>query len=285
MTGRIQSAVLGAGLLCAFAVCFVALGVGAKSHSSPAAKGPPPRKLTFNKHIAPIVFKNCAVCHHPGGSGPFDLMSYQDVSRRAEQIAMVTASRYMPPWLPEPGKGEFASERRLSDEEIRMIRQWVDAGTAEGKPSDLPPVPRFHEGWQLGEPDLVVKMLRPYTLRAGGEDVFRNFVIPVPLTRTRYVRALEILPGNKKVVHHANLLIDRTQSSRRLDAEDQEAGFGGMEIEVESESFEPQTHFLFWKPGTVTYPEPEGLAWRLNPGDDLVLNTHMQPSGKPEAIQ
>jgi tetratricopeptide (TPR) repeat protein len=269
MTGRAQPAVARTVFLCATAFGLVALAVRAKSLSAESDR--PPRRLTFNKDVAPIVFKNCAVCHHPGGSGPFNLLSYQDVSKRAEQIAMVTASRFMPPWL--------------SDDETRMIRQWVDQGAIQGNPSDLPPTPEFHEGWQLGEPDLVVKIAQTYTLRAAGEDVFRNFVFPVPLTRTRYVRALEILPGNKKVVHHANLLVDRTQSSRRLDEQESEVGFGGMEIEVESDSFEPQTHFLFWKPGTVTYPEPEGLAWRLNPGDDLVLNMHMQPSGKGEEIQ
>ena len=284
MTARTQLAILSTGFLCAAALCFVGAGFkpAPTESQSPAA---PPHKPTFNKHIAPIVFKNCAVCHHPGGSGPFNLLNYADVSKRAKQIAMVTGSRFMPPWLPEPGKGEFAGERRLSEVEIRTVRQWVDAGAPEGKPRDLPPLPKFHEGWQLGEPDLVVRMPQPYTLREAGPDVFRNFVFPIPVERTRYVRALEILPGNKKVVHHSNLLIDRTQSLRRLDALDPDVGFGGMEIEVESESFEPQTHFLFWKPGTVTYEEPPGLAWQLNPGDDLVLNMHMQPSGKPEPIQ
>ncbi len=285
MTSRTQLAVLSTVLLCAIGLGLMALAVRAQSLSSAAGDARPEHPVTFNKDIAPIVFKNCAVCHHPGGSGPFNLLNYEDVSKRAKQIAMVTGSRFMPPWLPEPGKGEFAGERRLSEVEIRIIRQWVDEGAPEGNARDLPPLPKFHEGWQLGEPDLVVQMPQPYTLREAGPDVFRNFVFPILLERTRYVRALEILPGNKKVIHHSNLLIDRTQSSRRLDAQDPDTGFGGMEIEVESESFEPQTHFLFWKPGTVTYEEPPGLAWQLNPGDDLVLNMHMQPSGKPEQIQ
>jgi len=254
--------------------------------ASPEVKTPPPpRALTFNKDIAPIIFHNCAECHHPGGSAPFSLLGYQEVKKRAQQIAKVTESRYMPPWLPEPGYGAFAGERRLSDEQIRVIRQWVEQGAAEGVPSDLPPAPRFHEGWQLGEPDLVIKMPVAYTLPAAGTDVFRNFVIPVPVTTTRYVRAVEILPGNKQIVHHANILVDRTQSSRRLDEQDPEVGFGGMDIRVESEHFEPDSHFLFWKPGTPPFTEPDGLAWRLEKGTDLVLNMHLQPSGKPEVIQ
>lgn len=245
----------------------------------------PPGALTFNKDIAPIMFQNCAVCHHAGGAGPFSLLSYQDVRKRAQQIAAVTESRYMPPWLPEPGHGKFADERRLSDEQIEMIRQWNAEGAVEGAALDLPPAPKFNEGWQLGRPDLVIKMAAAYTLPAGGTDVFRNFVIPIPVTTTRYVRAVEILPGNKKIVHHANLLIDRMRSSRRLDARDPEAGFGGMEVALESESFDPDSHFLFWKPGTVPWVEPDGMAWRLEPGTDLVLNMHLQPSGKPELIQ
>jgi Flp pilus assembly protein TadD len=245
----------------------------------------PPGMLTFNKDIAPIIFQNCAACHHPHGSAPFSLLSYRDVQKRAKQIAVVTKSRYMPPWLPEAGIGEFAGERRLREDQITTIQQWVGQGAAEGVPSDLPPAPKFNEGWQLNEPDLVIKMPEAYTLRAEGTDVFRNFVIPVPVSATRYVKAVEILPGNKRIVHHANILIDRTQASRRLDEKDPELGFGGMDITVESERFDPESHFLFWKPGTPPYTESEDMTWRLDKGTDLVLNMHLQPSGKPEMIQ
>ncbi len=191
----------------------------------------------------------------------------------------------MPPWLPEPGYGKFIGERRLSDEQIRMIQQWVVEGAIEGDPVDLPPAPKFNEGWLLGEPDLIVKMPVAYTVPAAGSDVFRNFVISVPVSKTRYVKAVEILPGNKQVVHHANLLIDRTRSARRLDEQDPEVGFAGMDIVIEAESFEPESHFLFWKPGTVPWVEPDGMAWPLGPDTDLVLNMHLQPSGKVEKIQ
>jgi Flp pilus assembly protein TadD len=132
---------------------------------------------------------------------------------------------------------------------------------------------------------MIIRMPRQYTLRAEGTDVFRNFVIPVPISTTRYVKAVEILPGNKRIVHHANILIDRTQASRRLDEKDPELGFSGMEITIESERFDPDSHFLFWKPGTPPYTEPEDITWRLDKGTDLVLNMHLQPSGKPEMIQ
>src|SRR5215813_10451828 len=243
------------------------------------------QQITFNKQIAPILFANCAACHHTGGAGPFGLIEYQEVKKRARQIVTVTGSRYMPPWLPEPGYGEFADARRLSDGQIETIRRWVEQGMIEGDKSDLPPAPSFNDAWQLGRPDLVVEMPQPYTLPAGTTDLFRNFVIPLPITKTRYVKAVELLPGDKKIFHHANILIDRTGGSRRRDEQDPEVGFGGMDVAIESESFDPDSHFLFWKPGSAPWVEPEGMAWPATPGADLVLNLHMQPSGKTETIQ
>lgn len=244
------------------------------------------KEVVFTRDIAPLVFENCAVCHQAGGSAPFSLLSYQEVKKRAQQIAVVTGKRYMPPWLPERGYGEFLAERRLEDEEIERIREWVDQGTVEGDPSDLPPVPEFRSEWQLGQPDLVVSMPESYTLPASGTDLFRNFVIPAAVPERRYVEVIEIDPGeSKKVIHHANILIDRTGSSRRLDDRDPDVGFAGMDLYLESPRFEPQSHFLFWKPGSAPVRELEGMSWPLDRGNYLVLNMHMQPSGKPEVIE
>jgi len=240
---------------------------------------------TFNKEIAPILFQNCAACHRPGEAAPFSLLTYADAKKRAKQIAEVTASRFMPPWLPEHGKGDFAGERRLSDAQVEAIREWAMAGAPDGNTADLPPAPRFIEGWQLGAPDLVVTLDRPYTLTASGSDVFRNFVLRPQIDTTRFVRAIEIRPGNKKVVHHANVLIDRSGSSRLRDGKDGAPGFPGMDLRIESDTFDPESHFLFWKPGTSYSEEPPDMAWRLDPGTDLVLNMHLQPSGKPETLQ
>ena len=244
-----------------------------------------PSQVTFNRDVAPIIFEYCAPCHRPGEAAPFSLLSYEDVKKRASQMATVTESRYMPPWLPEPGYGNFAGERRLSARQIETIRKWAEQGAVEGDVRDRPPAPAFTAGWQFGPPDLLVKMPHAYTLAAGGSDVFRNFVIPIPVTVTHYVKAIEIRPGNKRIVHHANLLIDRTGLSRHLERKDQEPGFPGMNLKVESEIFDPDGYFLFWKPGTSSYVEPDGMAWRLDNGTDLVLNMHLQPSGKQEVIQ
>src|SRR5262245_9417973 len=137
--------------LCAF--CLLAFIVAYRPYSNQAEAVRFSQQVTFNKHIAPIFFANCADCHHAGGAGPFSLLEYQEVKKRAGQIVTVTGSRYMPPWLPEPGYGELADARRLSDEQIETIRQWVEQGMIEGDGADLPPAPKFNEEWQLGKPD------------------------------------------------------------------------------------------------------------------------------------
>ncbi len=154
----------------------------------------------------------------------------------------------------------------------------------QGSPADLPPQPQFVKGWQLGKPDLIVKAAKPFQLPASGIDTYWNFILPIPINESRWVKAVEITPGDKRLVHHANILVDRLELSRKMETEPG-AGFGGMEIRIESELFDPDSHFLFWKPGTVPYVEPDGMALRLDKGTDLVLNTHLQPSGKPEVIQ
>ena len=250
----------------------------------PDSTGEPraPGTLTFNRDIAPIVFAACARCHHPGGSGPFSLLTYGDVKKRARQIVDVTSTRFMPPWLPEPGDHQFVAQRRLADEQIAALRRWVREGAVEGDPAGLPPPPQWTEGWQLGAPDLVVTLARPYTLAAEGTDVFRNFVIPVPVEVTRYVKAVELRPGNRRIVHHAVMQIDRTPSSRRLDERDAELGFGDMDM---GQSLPPDGHFIGWTPGKLPFAGIDGMAWRLDRGTDLVLQLHMLPSGKPERIQ
>jgi mono/diheme cytochrome c family protein len=259
------------------AVCalFASLGCGSQQENVPST-------VTYTRDIAPILYENCAPCHRPGESGPFPLLSYTDARKRARQIADVAAARYMPPWKPEPGYGEFVGARRLTDAQIVLLQRWAEGDTPEGDPAHLPPSPTWNEGWQLGEPDLIVEMPQAYTLAAGDGDVFRNFVIPLPLTQRRYVRALELRPGNPQVVHHAVIMMDRDGVARNQDARDAEPGFGGMEF---GEVQRPGGHFLGWAPGTTPYVVPDSLAWTLEAGNDLVLQLHMLPSGKPELVQ
>ena len=242
-----------------------------------------PRKVTFYGDIAPIVYQNCAPCHRPGESGPFPLLTYEDVKKHATQIADVTKRRYMPPWLPEPGYGDFIEERRLSNAQIQLIQNWVKQGFPAGLSDNAPAGPKFTSEWQLGRPDLVLQVPRPYQLGADGPEVFWNFIVPMPITATQWIRAIEIRPGNPRVVHHASIILDRSRAARRREQEPG-AGFAGMDLTVEETTFDPDGAFLAWKPGNIPAPEPEGMAWRADPGMDLVLNVHLRPAGRAESV-
>lgn len=250
--------------------------------SQSRASLPAAAPVTFTKDIAPIVFSHCAPCHRPDEIGPFSLLTYRDVRQQATQMASVTASRLMPPWKPRRGVGEFVGARALTDEQIDLIRRWVTEGAVEGNPADLPEPPRWVNGWQFGTPDLIVTMPETYVVRGDGGDVFRTFVIPIPTSVAKYVKAIEFRPGNPRVVHHANLGIDRTRSSRRLDLLDPEPGYvGGMVPDAEY----PPGYMLGWTPGQRPRPSPDGMAWRLESGSDLVVQLHLQPDGRPEPVQ
>ncbi|MCI0535931.1 MAG: tetratricopeptide repeat protein [Verrucomicrobiales bacterium] len=261
----------------------LALGLGHSVAFGAATLRESSLEITFAKDIAPIIFQNCAWCHRPGQSAPFSLLSYRDVQKRAKQIAEVTARRAMPPWLPEPGYGEFANDPRLTAEEIERIQRWVSQGTAEGRAKDLPRLPDWREEWQLGQPDLIVQAPQAYQLSADGKDVYRNLVIPIPTGSTRYVKGVEFKPGNPKVVHHAFVNIDSTRQSRRLAEKEKPNGFAGMELPETAHM--PGGQLLGWQPGKVASFSPPGLSWVLEKNTDLVLQLHLHPSGKPEQVQ
>ncbi len=142
----------------------LAMAVTMMKDHAVAAQG----SVTWSGEIAPLVYGNCTTCHHPGGAGPFSLLTYQDARRWGPRMAAVTSSRYMPPWLPEPGYGDFADERRLGNEQIALIAKWVAAGMPEGDASAAPRLPVYSETWQYGTPDLILSVERPFTLAASG---------------------------------------------------------------------------------------------------------------------
>jgi hypothetical protein len=240
----------------------------------------PPGQVTYGGHIAAIVQRRCVPCHQPGQAGPFPLLTYVDVRKRSADVARVTAERIMPPWLPDQTGPKLMGERRLSTEELGLIQQWIADGAPEGRAIGSASVIGTND-WQLGQPDLIVMMPQPYRVPAEGRDIYRNFVVAVPVARRRYVRAIEFKPGNPRVVHHAFLKIDSSDESRRADAADAEVGFEGMDANATV----PGGHFLGWQPGRFAELMPEGLAWPLEPGSDLIFETHLNPSGKIEPVQ
>jgi Flp pilus assembly protein TadD len=179
----------------------------------------------------------------------------------------------MPPWLPEPGHGEFADARVLPSTAIETLQRWASTGAPRGVDADLPPRPQWKDGWQLGTPDLVVEAPEAFTLTAGAGDVFRSFALTIPVSRARWVRGIEIRPGSPRAVHHASLAIDPTSVSRDLDASDPAPGFDGAMLSPEARS--PGSRALGWTPGMRPAFEPDGMAWRLDAGSDLVVELHL----------
>jgi hypothetical protein len=238
--------------------------------------------VTFARDIAPIVYDKCVTCHRSSGPAPFSLETYRDVRQRASVIAAVTKSGFMPPYRATSEAGRFAGQQHLTPQEAELIDEWVAGGALEGDERGRPPLPRFADGWQLGKPDLVVTPNAAYQLPAGGSDVFRIFVMPLPVTTTKYVVGIEFHPGNARVVHHANIRLDRTTGSRDLDLRDPAPGYDGL---LARSAVYPEGHFLGWTPGQVAPLVSSNLAWRLDPGTDLVVQLHMQPSGADEDVQ
>jgi hypothetical protein len=162
----------------------------------------PAKSVTFNRDVAPILFKNCAECHRPGEAAPMSLLSYKDARPWARSIREKVVSRQMPPWHADPHVGEWANDRRLSKSDIDTISAWVDAGAPEGDAKDLPAAPKFVEGWNIGKPDMVLTMPDEFTLEANGPDEYQYFEIPTNFTEDKYVQMAEARPGNRKIVHH-----------------------------------------------------------------------------------
>jgi tetratricopeptide (TPR) repeat protein len=289
---------------CALAVIALVAVVGACARTAEQSENTAPRAVTFNSDVAPILFENCASCHRPiddaapkpaattglaqrtGSSddpicvagAPFSVLDYESVRRNARRIASAVQRRAMPPWLPESGHGAFAGERRLRDDQIALITKWADSGAPEGDPAAAPTPPAFAGGWQLGTPDLVLTLPEPYVLEPGSRDVFRNFVIPVPITATRYVRAVEFRADRPQVLHHADLAVDLGRVSRALDRADPGPGFATMDG--------AQVHNVYgWSPGKVATMEASDNAWTLDPGTDFVLLLHMIAGAKSEPVQ
>jgi hypothetical protein len=232
--------------------------------------------VTFAEHIAPIVLQNCASCHRPGEVGPFPLLTYNDVRKKARLIQKVTESRRMPPWHPEPGHGEFRNERRLTDAQIAMIQRWVETGMAEGDPARLPKLPPFPDGWQLGKPDLVVTMDKAFKVPATGRDIYRNFVLPLNLTEDKWVTAIELRPSARTVVHHVLYFLDTTGRARAKDGQGGQPGYSGGGFSVGARSVGG------WAAGRTAEHLPLDLGLPFPKGADLILSTHFHPSGKVE---
>lgn len=236
--------------------------------------------VTYNKHVAPILWEHCASCHRPGQVGPFSLLKYSDAAKRAAFLSEVAESRQMPPWRAIHGYGDFHDNARLSTRELALLATWAESGTPEGSAADRLEPPRFSDDWHLGTPDLVITMPEPFTVPAGGVDIYRAFVLPIPLERDAAVAAVEFRPGNRRIVHHARFFVDSTDDCRKRDAADATPGFeawGGGNI------FKPDIGA--WVPGLIPRMPPPDVGKMIRKGSDLVMLVHYHGTGKVETDQ
>ena len=238
------------------------------------------RPVTFNNQVVRIFQRNCQTCHRPGEVAPFSLTTYKDAHARRDDIVEAVESRYMPPWKAVPGHGEFTGVRRLSDEEIRVLARWVAEGAPEGEPRDLPAPRTFPTGWRLGTPGAVLAMEEPFTVPPRTKDIYRCFVVPIRIPgEWRMIRASEVLPGNRKIVHHVQTFLDVTGRSVELDQAEPGPGytcFGGPR-------FDSVGGLGGWAPGYPPIEIPSGVAWGIPPGARLVIQVHYNnPGDTPE---
>lgn len=235
-------------------------------------------EVTYHRDVAPIIYGNCTSCHREGENAPFPLSSFDEVSKKARTIRRVVNEHYMPPWHASPQLSHFSDIRRLDDSEIELINQWVESGKQEGNIQDTPELPTFPRGWQLGEPDIILTMSRAYPVAADGPDVYRNFVLPLELDEDKWVKAIELRPSTRAVVHHSLFFLDDSGTARKLEGKDGKPGFQGMK-------FRKSGSLGGYVPGVSPRLLPGDLARPLPKGSDFVLSTHFHPSGKPELEQ
>ena len=245
--------------------------------------------VTYSRDVLPILQNHCQGCHRPGEVGPFSLLTYRQAVNWASDIKEYTGSRQMPPWKPNEGLA-FHNDRRLSDKEIQTLAAWVNGGTPEGDPKDAPPPRKFTDGWQLGKPDLVLSMDSDFQLAPGGRDVFRWFALPTILDEDKSVIAVEVRPGNPRIVHHALLFIDTSGEARKqelkekerekkLDELDAGAGYNGA---MGFRGFRPRGSLGGWAPGSGARFLPDDTAYFLPKGSDVVMQLHYHRNGRLE---
>ena len=181
--------------------------------------------VTWTSHVASLVHRRCGRCHREDASAPFSLLSHTEVASRSRQIHDVLTRRIMPPWKPRPGFGHFQGDLRLSEQELSLLRGWLESGLPSGDLSRAPEPPEYPGGWLLGEPDLVLSMPDPVTIPAEGDDIYWYFAIPSGLVDDRMITAIDFRPGNSRVVHHASFRHDDTGTARLLDATDPAPGY------------------------------------------------------------
>ena len=244
--------------------------------------------------IAPIIYKNCTPCHRAGESGPIEFMTYDDVKKNVNKIKFVTQSGYMPPWPADDSYTHFIGERKLSKEELELIKVWAENGAPKGDESKIPSPPLFYAGSFLGKPDTVIKFLKPVPIKGNGADHFYIIKIPLQLTKDTFVRYFEFVPNHRQLAHHINGHLISYDAGKKEDVvsgvthaldefSDYKDLFTQMNILNDDGSFpvlNPNT--VYYLPGYMPVNYPDGIGGYKTNKTSLVLlkNIHYGPSNK-----
>jgi mono/diheme cytochrome c family protein len=242
-------------------VLAVVAAMAAASNKSDASS------VTFTKDVAPIIYSRCAECHRPGEIAPMSLMTYQEARPWAKSIRERVVERSMPPWTADPRYGHWANDARLSQQDIDTIVAWVNAGAPKGDDRDLPPAPKFAEGWTIGKPDAVVEMQEEYTVPADGTVPYLYFSMPTGFTEDKWIQAMEIRPGNRSVVHH-------------VIAYAQDAGVRDTNPGGEGELRRGRTHLGGITPNKTGIVYGPGTARLIKKGSNIVFQMHYTTNGE-----
>jgi hypothetical protein len=231
---------------------------------------------TFSRDVAPILYKNCASCHRPGDIAPMSLLSYEQVRPWAKSIREKVSLGLMPPWHAEEPRGVFSNDRRLTDTDKDTLLRWASAGAPKGDPNDLPPMPQFTEGWDIGTPDLILSIPKPFEVPATGTISYKYFKVPTNFAEDKWVQAIEVRPGARNVVHHVLVFEQEAGAAPRPQVFSQlipkptnpQQGSGG-----------PGTLVATTAPGTNAMTFQPGNAIRIRAGASLLFQIHYTAKG------
>jgi mono/diheme cytochrome c family protein len=244
---------------------------------------------TFAKDVAPILYKNCTTCHRPGEIAPMSLLTYDDVRPYAKAIRDEVGEGHMPPWHADAPAGTFENERRLSDEDRKTLLAWVAGGSPKGSAKDLPAMPEYPEGWTIGKPDAIFEMAETYKVPADGVIEYEYFYIPTNFTEPKWVKAIEVRPGNRSVVHHVLVQYRARPDMQRttvLKLDPEKSRFPpstpGLHTSPRRDDGLPSRLLATYAPGTNPQVFRPGTALRLEPGGVIQLQIHYTATGKPE---
>lgn len=234
----------------------------------------------YHRDVEPIIQRRCQSCHRAGGVGPFELMNYEDAYYNADRIAEVVRDRQMPPWHGYLNQdfGELLNDQRLTDDELNILLGWIEQGAPEGDAYDAPPAKEWPapNAWQIGKPDFIYKMPRPFKVPKQGVLEYQFFRVPLNLPEDRWYRAVEVKPGKAEVVHHVAVHVVPAGDKRYqgLTAMAELYGFNTQRGNVIADYVPGDTH------NAKTFDA--GQAARIPKHSDLMFEVHYTPNNRAE---